>query len=380
MVRLTVDLITKNGPGHNKRRPDESVQHYLNRLTHLNLQEKSIDKLESIPLCKNLTVLYLYDNYIEKIENLDFAPNLAHLYLQNNEIKRLENLNSVNKLTKLYIGGNSIKVLEGLENLTDLVELHIDNQDLPSGEKLLFDPRTLASLVSSLTILNISGNNLDTLTEIGSLVNLEDLNASNNKLNDMKELSILLKCWPKLIKLNLIGNPICSKNKYRERIIVQAPNIEILDEKEIKELSRQFLQNWKISKETCRNKNESNDYYSESYANELPRINNLNQMPTYVMPEHRKKQLISSGLVTKNRDYMNTKTATSFYASNYKPSLDMSSKYPVPQSKTKINHFFSSESNLIAKQQIIPTNGIHLTPIQRKAAHLQNDFVLSPKE
>ena len=174
--------------------------------------------------------------------------------------------------------------MEGLENLKELSELQIDNQELPSGEKLIFDPRTLVNLVNSLTILNISGDNLDTLTEIGSLINLEDLNASNNKLTDMKEISILLKCWPKLYKLNLTGNPICSKNKYRERIIVQAPNIEILDDKEIKEMSRQFLQNWKMSKEVSRNKTDAIEFGSDSYSNELPRINNLNQMPTYVMP------------------------------------------------------------------------------------------------
>ncbi|RNA35562.1 phosphatase 1 regulatory subunit 42 [Brachionus plicatilis] len=285
MVRLTVDLITKNGPGHNKRRPDETVPHYLSRLTHLYLQEKSIDKLDSIPVCKNLTVLYLYDNYIEKMEHLDFAPKLEHLYLQNNQIKRLENLNTLTKLTKLYIGGNCIKVLEGLENVEDLNELQIENQELPSGEKLMFDPRTLSCLVQSLTILNISANNLDTLTEIGSLKNLQDLNASNNYLNDMKEMSILLKCWPKLTTLNLSGNPICLKNKYRERIIVLAPNIEVLDEKEIQELSRQFLQNWKMSKEVSKHRNEPSEYYTDSFKAELPPISNTNQMPTYVMPE-----------------------------------------------------------------------------------------------
>ena len=100
-----------------------------------------------------------------------------------------------------------------------------------------------------MNLLNVAGNNLDSLTEIGSLVNLEQLNASNNNLNDMKEMAVLLKCWPRLWKLELLGNPICLKNKYRERIILLAPNIEMLDDKEIQELSRQFLQNWKNSKE-----------------------------------------------------------------------------------------------------------------------------------
>ena len=50
-----------------------------------------------------------------------------------------------------YIGGNNINVIEGLEKLEVLQELHVENQRLPPGEKLLFDPRTLVTLsVSSI--------------------------------------------------------------------------------------------------------------------------------------------------------------------------------------------------------------------------------------
>lgn len=45
-----------------------------------------------------------------------------------------------------YLGGNSITVVEGLEKLQFLEELHIENQKLPGGEKLLFDPRSLHAL------------------------------------------------------------------------------------------------------------------------------------------------------------------------------------------------------------------------------------------
>lgn len=47
MVKLTVDMITKTGPGQNKRRADETVNHYLNRLTHIYCQDKSIDEVVS---------------------------------------------------------------------------------------------------------------------------------------------------------------------------------------------------------------------------------------------------------------------------------------------------------------------------------------------
>ena len=36
--------------------------------------------------------------------------------------------------------------MEGLEGLHNLEELYIENQTLPMGEKLIFEPRTLATL------------------------------------------------------------------------------------------------------------------------------------------------------------------------------------------------------------------------------------------
>ena len=45
MVKLTVDMITKAVPGQNKRRADETASHYLNRLTHIYLQEKNIEHI-----------------------------------------------------------------------------------------------------------------------------------------------------------------------------------------------------------------------------------------------------------------------------------------------------------------------------------------------
>lgn len=107
-------------------------------------------------------------------------------------------------------------------------------------------------------MLNIASNSLDTLSEIGSLNKLQTLIASNNLLDDMKEVGLLLACWPRLAKLDLSGNLICMKNKYRERLIVLAPNLLMLDGKEIQATSRQFLQNWKTSKEVSyqRNKQE----------------------------------------------------------------------------------------------------------------------------
>lgn len=171
MVKLTADLIGRQIPGHNKRRADESIEHYLSRLTHLPFQNRSIDSIvknrfsfrflfeskqefswfslstkDAIPPCRNLTVIYLYDNLLTKIENFQFAENLTHLYLQNNRIQKLSNLGHCSKLEKLYLGGNQIQVIEGLDQCFRLTELYVENQRLPDGEKLLFEPRTLRTL------------------------------------------------------------------------------------------------------------------------------------------------------------------------------------------------------------------------------------------
>ncbi|XP_044862302.1 protein phosphatase 1 regulatory subunit 42 isoform X3 [Mauremys mutica] len=213
------------------------------------LQEnRPSDTKDDLSLCRNLNVLYLYDNQIRQIHNLCFASNLTHLYLQNNCISCIENLTSLKKLEKLYLGGNYITVVEGLETLEELRELHVESQRLPLGEKLLFDPRTLHSLAKSLSVLNISNNNIDELGELALLENISHFIAVDNQLHHVKDLEFVLNKWTKLCRMDLKGNPVCRKPKYRDRLIIQSKTLESLDGKEIKEMERQFLMNWKASK------------------------------------------------------------------------------------------------------------------------------------
>ncbi|XP_069709217.1 protein phosphatase 1 regulatory subunit 42 isoform X2 [Phaenicophaeus curvirostris] len=223
MVRLTVDLIAKIIS--HKNRNEEGFEQYLRKITHLNLSDKNIDAIGDLSLCKNLRVLYLYDNQISHIQNLDFASNITHLYLQNNCISRIENLSSLKNLEKLYLGGNCITVVEGLDKSEEIRELHIESQHLPCGEKLLFDPRTLRSLAKSLSVLNISNNNIDKLEELAVLENLTYLRAVDNQLQDTEDLEVVLNKWTKLRRMDITGNPVCRKPKYRDRIVVQSRSL-----------------------------------------------------------------------------------------------------------------------------------------------------------
>lgn len=257
MVKLTIDLISRGTSGYTKKKRDETMQQYLRRLTHLYLENKGIDEVgDDISLCRNLSVLYLYDNHLTMIPNLMQNQFLTMLYLQNNSISRIEGLHPLIRLTKLYLGGNCITVIEGLEKLQQLQELHIENQILPPGEKLLFDPRSLKAIALSLKVLNVSGNNLDSIRDLEGLRSVSHFTAIDNQLNDMKELAHVFGQWFDLNKLDLMGNPLCHKAKYKDRIIVMAKKLDTLDGKQISETAKQFLQNWHANKETQKKKKE----------------------------------------------------------------------------------------------------------------------------
>lgn len=248
MVKITPELVAKC-PSQTKKKKSETPQQYLKRLTHVYLAEKCIDEINNLSLCRNLSVLYLYDNCIGRIENLGFAVNLTHLYLQKNKITKIEGLDNLRRLSKLYLGQNSIIVLEGLEKLENLSELHIENQNLPVGEKLLFDPRTLKAVAPCLNVLNISGNNIESLEDLHCLSSMIQLNAQNNNISDTKGLVKALSIWPAIIKLDLTGNPVCEKKKYRDRVFVMSKTLVMLDGKEISATAKKFLLNWKANRE-----------------------------------------------------------------------------------------------------------------------------------
>ncbi|XP_053414619.1 LOW QUALITY PROTEIN: protein phosphatase 1 regulatory subunit 42 [Nycticebus coucang] len=290
MVRLTLDLIAKNS--NLKTRKEETISQCLKKITHINFSDRNIDSVEDLSLCKNLSVLYLYDNRITQITNLNYATNLTHLYLQNNCISCIENLRSLKKLEKLYLGGNYIAVVEGLEGLRELRELHVESQRLPLGEKLLFDPRTLHSLAKSLTILNISNNNIDDIRDLELLENLSELIAVDNQLLHVKDLEYLLNKLIKLWKMDLNGNPVCLKPKYRDRLIVVSKSLEFLDGKEIKNVERQFLMNWKASKDAkkiSKKKSSKNEDTSNSYTSNFETMHHI--VPVYY-PQMGKPKLV----------------------------------------------------------------------------------------
>ncbi|CAG7835544.1 unnamed protein product [Allacma fusca] len=243
MVRLTRAVVLQ---GISKvsidKRDTLEIDKEFGRITHLHLQRKNITTLDSLHLFQSLTVLYLYENQISKIEGLEQAYNLEILHLQRNSINRIENLLECRQLRILYLGYNEIDTVEGLHNLTKLEELHIENQRLPRGTSLTFDPRTLATLSNVLIVLNATGNNITHVEDLAGMEELHTLLLGNNSVKELDNTALVLRTLPNLQVLDLRDNPIAKKPQFKERIIGFATNIAILNDKEVTDTMRDFIQ------------------------------------------------------------------------------------------------------------------------------------------
>jgi Leucine-rich repeat (LRR) protein len=248
----------------------ESLEHYLKRATHLQLDNLKLSHTfpdpdlaaqngERVPndntlsLAKALRVLYLHDNNLTRIDTLSFCANaLTHLYLQCNHIARIENVHELVNLEKLYLTGNMIQVLEGFvkaedeqqqqqqleqsgENSGDpndpsssshsqsqqppsqprpfyLIELHMDSQRLPPGVGLALSIPSIQALSSSLRIMSLVNNAMDSdsILPISLLSKLVNLNLSRNRIDDVALVAEMCSYLPDLTTLDLRENPISS--------------------------------------------------------------------------------------------------------------------------------------------------------------------------
>lgn len=76
-----------------------------------------------------------------------------------------------------------------------------------------------------LQVLNVSGNHLNSIRDFDILSNLTQFLANDNDLKDLREVAHCLALWRSLWRLELSGNPLAQKNKYRDRVIVMSNSL-----------------------------------------------------------------------------------------------------------------------------------------------------------
>ncbi|XP_012265304.1 protein phosphatase 1 regulatory subunit 42-like [Athalia rosae] len=271
MVKLTTAYVEKkcSQTQASKSLTKELKKDHLRKITHLYMNDKFINTIGNFAACRNLRVVYLQNNCITKIENLHFATNITHLYLQHNNISKIENLNCLQNLTSLFLGYNNISVVEGLENAENLTELHVERQNISAGESLCFDPRSCHTIAMSLKILNITGNQMTTINELSNFQMLESLEANNNYIENIKDLTETIKSLPKLEQLSLQDNPVTKCYRYRENIIANTDLLACLDGKNISPISRRFMKKFQIERHLQATTTRSKMTLSDDITNSL---------------------------------------------------------------------------------------------------------------
>jgi leucine-rich repeat-containing protein 49 len=91
----------------------------------------------------------------------------------------------------------------------------------------------------SLTELNLRRNKIETILGVESLLKLQRLFLSNNRILDMEKIASLSHC-PQLTELALDGNPLCALKSYLSGVIAICGQIKMIDTKKVtKELKDQ---------------------------------------------------------------------------------------------------------------------------------------------
>ena len=223
-----------------------------------NLQKFKITKLPNnkIEGFTNLKNLYLDSNRIQEIKGLYF-PNLEELNLADNYIRKIENLEGCPKLKILNLSYNNIHILENIKNNVYLENINLSNQYIPNFIYFMIKINSIPS-PNSIKILNLENINLYTIPNI-SFPFLQEINIKNNQIGEMMDILSIVKNSPYLRKINCLGNPFILENKsnYRNFILIAGKNLEEVDEKEIKENEKIYvnqLYNRKFGKKKLKTK------------------------------------------------------------------------------------------------------------------------------
>eukprot|EP00358_Blepharisma_japonicum_P002769 CAMPEP_0202955136 /NCGR_PEP_ID=MMETSP1395-20130829/51504_1 /ASSEMBLY_ACC=CAM_ASM_000871 /TAXON_ID=5961 /ORGANISM="Blepharisma japonicum, Strain Stock R1072" /LENGTH=526 /DNA_ID=CAMNT_0049671351 /DNA_START=1390 /DNA_END=2967 /DNA_ORIENTATION=- len=165
---------------------------------NLRLDSEKLTSLSGIEQFSNLRKLSLIGNMIQEISFIDRCPLLEELSLEDNMISKIGNLNRLIYLKKLDLGRNFISRVEGLEKLECLTQLSLED------------------------------NLINSLEGVEELQGIMELYIGNNRIQSLKDI-LLLRDLPKLIILDVSGNPLAKEQSSRLYIIFHLKKLKVLD-------------------------------------------------------------------------------------------------------------------------------------------------------
>ncbi|CAG9310144.1 unnamed protein product [Blepharisma stoltei] len=162
------------------------------------LNNQKLTTLQGVEIFNNLKVLSCAGNMIKEIAGLNRCILLEELCLENNMISIIENLQSLVYLKKLNLGRNFISKIENLKDSKCLTQLSLED------------------------------NLIESLAGVEDLQGIMELYIWNNKLSNLKEI-LLLKGLPKLMILDIYGNPLSKEQNSRLYMIFNLKKLKVLD-------------------------------------------------------------------------------------------------------------------------------------------------------
>lgn len=138
------------------------------------------------------------NNDLSSIDSLATCTLLEELNLEENRITSIEGLQACQFLKKLDLGKNRLSRMTGLESLTNLTQLSLEDNDIRS------------------------------MSGLSRLVNLMELYIGNNQIDGLRELQYL-RGLPRLLILDLLGNPVSKEDGYRLYGVYYLKKLKVLD-------------------------------------------------------------------------------------------------------------------------------------------------------
>ena len=214
-----------------------------NSLYSSNLTAKRIGKISIEDDFTNLKQLYLDDNRIQKIENLNL-PNLEILSLANNYVRKIENLENLPNLQNLNLSNNLIQIFEGVGYNQRLQEIDLSNQYIPKFINFVIRPQCVAPN-NMIQNINLENSNILDPKGLIQFPYLRILNLKENVIYEMMDILTVCKSCPYLESINVLKNPFIQENKttYRNFIIIACKNLNEIDEKEITNNEKVYVNN-----------------------------------------------------------------------------------------------------------------------------------------
>lgn len=140
----------------------------------------TIGLLENIDKLQNLYTLRAMGINIESTEKIENISRLWTLNLSCNKIKKTDVLLKLKNLREVYLNGNSLTRLEIGKGHEKLTRLDLQNNDLSESTTIGLEN------LPNLATLNISDNNLSSVSFLNKLTKIETLIIENNLISDLK--------------------------------------------------------------------------------------------------------------------------------------------------------------------------------------------------